>query len=99
MVPDHFWGTRCLDGIIPAHKALVLALPPEAAPSYWDYCPHKETLPAWGQVPFKYFSTRAVREILRDLTETLDGTPQKELAQKFLRYFCTLNRLSETRRL
>ena len=99
MVPDNFWGTRCLDGIIPAHKTLTLTLPSEAVLSYWDYCPRKENLPAWGRIPFKYFSTRAVRDILQDLVSKLEETPQQELSQKLLHYFCALNRLSEKRRL
>lgn len=102
MVPETFWGTQHQDGYVPVHQRFQLALSPALALPYWDYVPSGKRVDRWGKIPFKYFSTRSTRDILRDIIVKLDPADpsgEQEQIQAFLQYFCTLNRLPEVRRI
>ena len=96
MVDENFLGSECNDGQIKLHKKHILILEEENRLLFWKYF-KRETFPArWGRVPFKYFENHTMQKIIFDICNTVTGTEQKESALELYRYFCSLNKLSES---
>ncbi len=96
MVDENFLGSECNDGQIKLHKKHILILEEENRLLFWNYF-KRETFPArWGRVPFKYFENHTMQKIIFDICNTVTGTEQKESALELYRYFCSLNKLSES---
>ena len=93
MVEDDFIGTRCTDGVIQAHPAHRIQLPPERQPLFWPYVVKEPEKQRWGKAAFKYMSNRTGEKILFDCKESALTADEKSRAERFYRYYCKLNRL------
>ena len=93
MVEDDFIGSRCTDGVIQAHPAHRIQLPPERRPLFWSYVAKEPEKQRWGKMAFKYMSNRTGEQILFDCKETALTADEKSRAEHFYRYYCKLNRL------
>lgn len=93
MVEDDFIGTCCTDGVIQAHPAHRIQLPPERQPLFWPYVAKEPEKQRWGKTAFKYMSNRTGKKILFDCKENALTADEKSRAERFYRYYCKLNRL------
>jgi hypothetical protein len=93
MAGENFWGKHCRNGVINGHDKYRIYLPANVRLLYWNYFEHSETLPRWGNVPFKYFASNTMQKILLDMIDLLVDTEQKLAAKEFYQYFCEINRL------
>ncbi len=93
MVEDDFIGTCCTDGVIQAHPAHRIQLPPERQPLFWPYVVKEPEKQRWGKAAFKYMSNRTGEKILFDCKESALTADEKSRIERFYRYYCKLNRL------
>lgn len=96
MADEHFWGKDCRDGEIRLHRKYQLLLSDENRMLFWSYFT-PEALPVqWGKVPFRYFQNQTMQRMLADICSRAAGTEQEAEAMELYRYFCFVNRLSES---
>jgi len=99
MVKEEFIGKICEDGIIPAHSLFKIKLTEEEADQmpFWKYYvnekfPEKTT---WNTGKYRYFDNLWMAQIIADIIELKKDTTEQELAERFLRHFCKMNRIKE----
>lgn len=93
MVEDDFIGSRCTDGVIQAHPAHRIQLPPERQPLFWPYVSKEPEKQRWGKMAFRYMSIRTGEKILFNCKENAFTANEKSRAERFYRYYRKLNRL------
>ena len=99
MVNEAFIGKLCEDGYIPAHSEFRLRLSEDESKKmlFWNYYvnkryPHKMT---WNTGRNRYFDNIWMAQILYDIVSLRKKPQERECAQRFLEYFCHMNRIKE----
>lgn len=99
LVDEAYEGDNRDEGYVTTTSKFRLSLRLEEAKEilFWNYY-HNESAPekvAWGQGLHRYISDVQAACILRDIVRLKEKTPEQELANEFLSYFCTINRLDK----
>lgn len=97
MANDDFVGSECGDGIIPSHEKYRILLNENERTEFpfWEYFAKETKSRKWGSVEYKYFSNTTMASILRDILLAKKGTKEEKHCEKFLSYFCELNKLNK----
>ncbi len=97
MVDEAFSNKASGDGYIPAHSVHRLRLSREESEKmlFWNYYinkkhPHKMT---WNTGRHRYFDNIWMAQILRDIVSLKKKVEEREHIQRFLDYFCQLNKI------
>ncbi len=92
-------GAMSNDGRICAHPEYRLRLSNQESQKmlFWNYYvntryPHKMT---WNTGRHRYFDNIWMAQILQGIVSMKEGPQEQELAQRFLRYFCSMNDIEE----
>lgn len=100
MVDDDFARKPTEDGYIPAHPEYRLQLSEEESKDilFWNYYtnekyPDKMT---WNSGKSRYLDNVLIAQILKDIISKKKDTKEEENAQKFLKYFCKMNKIEES---
>ncbi|WP_324823988.1 hypothetical protein [Sinanaerobacter sp. ZZT-01] len=99
MVNETFIGKLCEDGMVPSDPKHRLQFTTEEADKllFWNYYLN-EKYPkniTWNSGKYRYFDNIWMAQILRDVVLLKDNPVEKENAQKFLEYFCHMNRIDD----
>ena len=99
MVNEEFIGKLCEDGYIPAHSKYKLQLTEQESDQllFWKYyinekSPEKMT---WNTGKYRYFDNLWMAQILHDIISLKSDPREQELAQKFFKHFCKMNKITE----
>lgn len=95
-MPAHsFWGKECTDGKIVLHHKYKIVLSEEERVSFWKYFKKDSVRYEWGSIPYKYFETQTMEEIMYDICKRLLNTEHEEEMTELYSYFCNVNRIPE----
>ena len=99
LVDEAYEGDNRDEGYVTTSSEFKLSLRIEEAKKvlFWNYY-HNENAPekvAWGQGLHRYINDIQAACILRDIARLKENTPEQELANKFLSYFCNINGLDK----
>lgn len=98
MVKEDFIGKLSTDGIVPAHALYKIKLTEEESNEllFWKYYTYKNSPEklSWNTGKYRYFDNAWMAQILKDIVAIKQDEAEKELAQKFLNYFCKMNQIT-----
>lgn len=99
MVDESFIGKLCEDGYVPADSQYRLQLSKEESDQllFWNYYLN-EKYPnniTWNAGKYRYFNNIWMAQILSDIVSLKKNQEEKEFAQRFLEYFCRMNRIDD----
>ncbi len=99
MVNKAFIGKLCEDGYIPASAEYRLRLTEQECKKmlFWKYYKN-ERYPnnmTWNTGDYRYFKNIWMAQILLDIISLKSEPQERELAQKFFKYFCKMNKIEE----
>lgn len=95
MAAQFFWGKECTDGKIVLHHKQKIILTKENRSPIRNYF-KEDTVPLeWGKIPYKYFDTQSMNDIIYDICCKAEDSEQEEDIKELYHYFCGVNRIPE----
>jgi hypothetical protein len=97
LIDDFVEGDGKKEGYVASESEFRLALTPDEAKEmfFWKYYSNENnpTQAKWGSGLFRYFSNEKAAQILRDIAKLKKGSPDEDLANRFVLHFCKVNNI------
>lgn len=99
LVDETYEGDNRAEGYVSTSSKFKLKLSPNEARKmlFWNYHCNSNNpgIPAWNSGLHRYFQDDVAAQILHDIVEVKNGTPDHALAEEFLNHFCKINGITD----